>query len=153
MKASGITLLVLLGILSFPLLWVGAHACGWVGEAATVAREEFGPRALLQKYEEFKNLHASLSSKKASIDVLDAGIAQFQKDYDGVPKKDWPRDERQQFSQDRKAVEGLKLVFNIGAAQYNAAMTKFNYAFCNAGTLPQGASEPLPREYVTYLVN
>lgn len=36
-------------------------------------------------------------------------------------------------------------------AEYNAAMVKFNYAFCNVGTLPQGATTPLAREYKTYL--
>lgn len=31
-------------------------------------------------------------------------------------------------------------------------MVKFNWRFCNAGTMPQGTGDPLPREYKPYLV-
>lgn len=148
LKGVGITILVLFG---FSAVTVGGWAMGWFGEAATVAREEFGPRALLTKYMAFKDTHASLSAQQAKISVLQAGVDQFLKDYEGTHRKDWPRDERQQLAQDRSAVSGMKLIFNTVAAQYNADMAKFNYRFCNAGTLPKGATDPLPREYITYV--
>jgi hypothetical protein len=48
-------------------------------------------------------------------------------------------------------VAGVKASYNLLAADYNSAMSKFNYAFCNVGKLPQGAVEPLPREYKPYI--
>ena len=36
-------------------------------------------------------------------------------------------------------------------AEYNSAMSKFNYRFTNIGDLPEGATEPLPREYKPYI--
>lgn len=150
MKKTLIVLAVLIGLTT---LFVGSWALSWVGEAATVAREEFGPRELLRKYSQFKDTHAALAAQKSSIDTMQAGIDAFKADYKDVPKKDWPRDERQAYNMNRSAVSGMKLRFNSVAAQYNADMAKFNYRFCNVGTLPEGASEPLPREYVTYIVN
>jgi hypothetical protein len=149
LKGVGITILVGLGL---GVLAVGGWALSWFGEAATVAREEFGPRELLRKYSAFKDAHASLAAQKGKIDILQAAAEQLLQDYEGVPRKDWPRDDRQQLAQDRAAASGMKLIFNGAAAQYNADMAKFQYRFCNVGTLPEGATEPLPREYVTYLV-
>jgi hypothetical protein len=45
----------------------------------------------------------------------------------------------------------MKYSFNQLAADYNAQMAKINYAFCNVGQLPQGATTPLPREYKPYI--
>ena len=36
------------------------------------------------------------------------------------------------------------------AAEYNAQMAKFNWAFTNQGKLPAGATEVLPREFKPY---
>lgn len=48
---------------------------------------------------------------------------------------------------------GLKASYNELASQYNAAMVKFNYAFCNAGDMPDGSMQPLPRQYKPYIIN
>jgi len=124
---------------------------GWIGEGAQVAREEFGPRALLKKYEMFKDMAASLDKTKADIAVYETRVAAMEKDYEGVPRKDWDRTDKEQMSLWRQEVAGVKAVFNSTAAEYNSAMSKFNYAFCNVGSLPQGATEPLPREFKTYI--
>jgi hypothetical protein len=48
---------------------------------------------------------------------------------------------------------GIKASYRTLAAEYNAAMAKFNYRFANAGDLPEGATEPLPREFATYAID
>jgi hypothetical protein len=47
-------------------------------------------------------------------------------------------------------VAGVKASYNSLAAEYNANMVKVHWAFCNAGDLPAGAAEALPREYKPY---
>ena len=47
-------------------------------------------------------------------------------------------------------VAGIKANYNQLAAEYNANMAKFNWAFANKGQLPIGAEVPLPREFKPY---
>jgi len=125
-------------------------ALGWFGEAQQVAREEFGPRELLRKYEWFKDASASLDKKVADIKMYDTQIQELQNDYADVPRKDWPRDVRENLNQWRSYRIGIRASYNGLAAEYNAQMAKFNWRFTNAGMLPEGATEPLPREYKPY---
>ena len=133
------------------ILMVVGRGLSCVGEGMQVAQEEFGPRALLKKYELFKDMSASLDKLKADIGVYETRVAAMEKDYEGTPRKDWDRTDMEQMSLWRQEVAGVKAQFNGVAAEYNAAMSKFNYAFCNVGSLPEGATEPLPREYKTYI--
>jgi hypothetical protein len=48
------------GSIVLVVLPITCIAVGWFGEAATVAREELGPRALLKKYAWFKDAAASI---------------------------------------------------------------------------------------------
>lgn len=132
------------------IIWGLGSVFGWFGEAATVAKEEFGARAMLQKYEWFKDSSAELDKKKADIAVYKTRITALQQDYEGVARKDWPRTDREQMSIWRSEHSGVVASFNGLAAEYNAQMAKFNWSFTNAGQLPQGASETLPREFKTY---
>lgn len=124
---------------------------GWFGEAAQVAREELGPRALLQKYEWFKDAAAQLDKKRADIKVYEGRITSMDEDYQGTPRKDWPRDEREQRSQWQSEVAGVKASYNALAAEYNSQMAKENWRFTNVGDLPKGATEVLPREFREYV--
>ena len=128
-------------------------SCGWIGEANTVAREEFGSRALLEKYEWFKDASAQLDKKLADVKVYQARVNNMRADYDGIARKDWDRTDKEQMSVWQSEVAGVKASYNGLAAEYNSAMAKFNWQFCNKGTLPEGATEPLPREYKTYIGN
>ncbi len=130
--------------------WGLGTTFGWFGEAAQVAKEEFGPRAMLQKYEWFKDASAILDKKQADIKVYQARINALTVDYDGVARKDWPRDDREQMSIWRSEVAGVTASYNTLSAEYNAQMAKFNWSFANAGQLPQGAANPLPREFKPY---
>ncbi len=152
---GGKTLLAVVGVgllVLIPACGVIKLVGGWFGEAATVAQEEFGPRALLQKYESFKDMHAQLAAKQANIKAQQGKIKGLEDAYEGESRKDWDRVDKQQHSQWLAEMDGQKLNFNNLAAQYNAAMAKLNYKFCNVGTLPEGATEPLPREYAPYIV-
>lgn len=130
------------------------YVFNWFGEAAQVTREEFGPRAMLKKYEWFKDAAAQLDAKAANITAMEARVKGLEDGYreNGavLPRTKWARSDAEQYNQWLNEVAGLKANYNSLAAEYNAAMAKFNYAFANQGTLPQGADKVLPREYRTY---
>ena len=130
---------------------VFGNVLGWFGEAQQVVSEEFGPRAMLQKYEWFKDAKAQLEQKIATVDTLQVRITGLEGDYAGVSRRLWPRDDRQLHGQMTAEVAGVKASFNILAAEYNAEMAKINWAFANVGQLPRGAADPLPREFAPYV--
>jgi hypothetical protein len=127
------------------------YVFGWFGEAAKVAQDEFGPRAMLDKYTLLKDMHAQLDKKKADIQVGEQRLTSMKEAYAGVPRGQWPRDEREAYNQKEAELAGMKLSYNDLAAQYNAKMAEVHYRFANVGELPQGATEPLPREYAPYV--
>lgn len=125
---------------------------GFFQEGAQVAREEFGPRALLKKYEWFKDAAAECDKKRADVKVFEVNLVVMKEDYEGTKRRDWDRTDKEQFNQWRMEIAGVKASYNSLAAEYNSAMSKFNWRFCNKGTLPQGATDPLPREFKEYSV-
>jgi len=124
---------------------------GWFSQATQVAMEQFGPRELLRKYEWFKDVAASLDAKRASLGVMTTRSRTMEEIYAGVPRKEWPRDDREQFNLWESEVAGITLSYNNLAAEYNSQMSKFNWRFCEVGSLPAGAEVPLPREYKPYI--
>ena len=124
---------------------------GWCGEAKDVARKEFSPSAMLEKYEWFKNAAAQLEKKQADIAVFEGRAKAMDEDYKNVPRREWPRDDREQYNVWTSEVAGIKASYNALAAEYNAQMTKFNWSFANASELPKGAENPLPREFRQYV--
>ena len=139
-------ILFLIGLVLSPIMC----AAGWLGEAQQVAREEFGPRELLRKYEWFKDAAAQLDKKKADISVYTVRLTQMKLDYEGTSRKDWDRTDKEQMSLWHQEVAGVKAGYNGLAAEYNSQMSKFNWRFTNAGDLPKGATMPLPREFKAY---
>ncbi|MBI5172749.1 MAG: hypothetical protein HY986_07660 [Candidatus Melainabacteria bacterium] len=137
-------------------LGIGAvnFVIGYVNDGAQVVREETSPRALLKKYEWFKDASAQLDAKKANIVAQELRLKALTDAYivDGKPqpRSQWARTDLESFNQITAEVAGMKASFNDLAAQYNAQMVKINFAFTNVGQLPQGASEPLPREFKPY---
>lgn len=124
-------------------------AFSWWGNAKQTAFEQFSASALLKKYEWFKDAHAALDAKVATIKVYDQRLSHGVRDY-GSDHSKWPRDVREQAAIWESEQAGIVASYNDLAAQYNAQMAKFNYRFTNRGDLPAGASEPLPREYAPY---
>lgn len=138
-------------------LFVGMSAmnftCGAVNNAATVAKKEFYPDALLKKYEWFKNASAELDKKQADIAIYTNKIGSMKKDYNGQKRSSWDRTDKETFNIWEQELAGIKASYNGLAAEYNAQMVKFNWKFCNIGNLPPGAENPLPKEYKPYSVN
>lgn len=120
-------------------------------EAVDVVAEEAGPRALLKKYQWFKDASAQLDKKQADIKVYEARFKAMEEGYKGQHRSEWAREDREQYNLWTSEVAGIKASYNGLSAEYNAAMVKINWAFCNQGDLPKGADQPLPREYKPYI--
>ncbi len=134
------------------VLYAGANACGYLGEAVKVAREEFGPRELLRKYEWFKDAAAQCEAKLATIERLKSQINTISESYGlEVKRPDWSREDKQTINVWQTDLSAAMGSYNSLAGEYNAQMAKFNYRFCNVGELPEGATHPLPREFKPYI--
>lgn len=133
------------------VLSILGYAFGWFGEAAQVAKTEFGPQAMLEKYSWFKDAAAQLDKKQADIGVYESRITNLTASYKDVPRQKWPRTDLEQMNVWMSEVSGVKASYNSLAADYNAQMAKFNWRFANVGQLPAGADKPLPREYKPYI--
>lgn len=148
----------------FPIFWkvlgaliiiivalsVVGYSFGWFDEAARVTQEEFGPRAILAKYEWFKDAAAQLEKKQADIMVYDGRMTAMNETYKDLARQKWPREDREQYNVWSSEVAGVKASYNTLAAEYNAQMVKFNWRFANVDELPKGADNPLPREFKPY---
>lgn len=128
-------------------------SCRCADEAVDVAHDEFGPRAMLTKYEWFKDAAASLDAKNADIKVFQKKLDNLSEAYPDIPRGKWARDDREQWNITSSEIAGMKASFNSLASEYNASMAKFNWRFAEAGSLPPGATVPLPRSYKPYLEN
>jgi len=123
----------------------------YVKSAKETAYKEFNAETLLKKYEYFKDVSAQLDRKTADIYVFKLKIEDLKLEYANVPRENWARDDREALNVWKSELDGLKSSYNQLAAEYNSAMSKFNYSFCNVGELPKGAEHPLPREYKPYI--
>lgn len=130
---------------------VAVSSCRYYEDASDTAFNEVSASKLLKKYNYFKDVSASLDKKVADIQVYDAKIKSLEEQYKGENRKDWAREDREQISIWQSEVAGIKASYNSLAADYNSSMSKINYAFCNIGSLPQGAEQPLPREFKPYI--
>lgn len=150
-KFFGVAVLVLLTFTALGLVGcaVGLFS-GAAQNAASVVQKEFYPDALLRKYEWFKDAAAALDKKAADIGVYDARLSNLKAEYERVPRTQWPRDDREQWSIWSSEAAGIRASYNQLAAEYNAEMAKFNWRFTNVGDVPQGG-KPLPRDYRPYL--
>jgi hypothetical protein len=122
---------------------------GGAADAAKVVKQEIYPTALLKKYEWFKDASAALDKKRADIGVYTTRLTALEKAYEGQRRSAWPRDDREQYSIWQSELSGVKASYNSLAADYNAQMSKINWAFANVGQVPPSES-PLPREYKPY---
>jgi hypothetical protein len=127
--------------------------CGAIDNAASVAKKELYPDALLKKYEWFKNASAELDKKQADVSIYAAKIKSMRTDYQGQKRSTWDRTDKETFSIWEQELAGIRASYNSLSAEYNAQMAKINWAFCNIGKCPPGATNPLPREYKPYEEN
>lgn len=138
-------------LLLFAIALVAILPMRLCNEAVDVAVDEAGPRALLKKYQWFKDASAQLDKKTADVKVYEARFKSMEEGYKGQRRIEWAREDREQFNLWTSEVAGIKASYNGLAAEYNSAMSKINWAFCNQGDLPKGAETPLPREYKPYV--
>lgn len=129
----------------------GCGGCRYIQDAQDTAFGEFKASTLLKKYEWFKDAAAQCEAKLASLKAYEARQKSLQAAYAGDKRQAWSREDREQSNLWEQEKAGIKASYNNLAAEYNAQMSKFNYAFCNAGSLPQGATQPLPREFKPYV--
>lgn len=118
------------------------YIAGWFTDAASTAKKEFSASAMLRKYEWFKDASAQLDKKRADISVYESRLKAASNSDDRVIAEQrmiWMTE-----------LAGIKASYNGLAAEYNSQMAKFNWAFANAGMLPEGAVDPLPREFKPY---
>lgn len=127
------------------------YVFGWFAETGQVVQDEFGPRAMLKKYEWFKDASANLDKKLADIKVYESRMTGMTESYQNATRAKWAREDREQYNVWSSEVAGVKASYNALAAAYNSQMAKFNWRFANRGELPPGATEPLPREYKPYV--
>ena len=127
------------------------YVAGWFGEATQVAQDEFGPKAMLAKYTWFKEAAAQLDKKQADIKVYEGRLKAMDETYKGLSRLQWPREDREQHNVWSSEVAGVKASYNQLAAEYNAKMAEMHWRFANKGDLPAGATEPLPREFKSYV--
>lgn len=126
-------------------------SCRYTNDASDTAFKEFKPSALLKKYSDFKDMAAALDAKLASLKVYEGRFNDLKEQYAGIPRKQWAREDREQYNLWQAEQAGISASYNELASRYNSAMSKFNYRFCNVGGLPEGATVPLPREFKPYL--
>ena len=151
-----VVILFIVGAVGGTLAYVG----GWFSEGGRVIQQEFGPQRALEKYEWFKDAAAQLEAKQADITVYEGRLTNIQEMYataadDGgaLPRHKWPRTDLENYNLWSQEVAGIKASYNALAADYNSQMAKFNWRFANQGDLPQGATDPLPREFKPYVSN
>jgi hypothetical protein len=123
------------------------RALGWWGEAADVAQTEFGPKAMLKKYEWFVD-------QASRIDKMDADVALYTKRVVGVAdqyvstfgadKTAWSPAVQMQYNSERtQARDDLMAIVsqrNNLVREYNAQSEKFNWSGFNTK-----ADRPKPR--------
>lgn len=131
-------------VLLFGGLLIVGFACNWFADAAKTAKKEYAPSALLKKYERFKDLSAAIDKKRADIEV-------YRSELDNYKVVD--KDDKFYVEQRKSELLGIISIHNSLCAEYNSAMSKFNYRFTNKGDLPESNLEPLPREYKPYILN
>lgn len=110
-------------------------------DTAQTVQKEYAPSAMLKKYEYFKDLSAAIDEKRATIETYKSVLATIE------DKTSFD------YQQSRNEMLGLISMHNSLCKEYNAAMSKFNYAFCNKGTLPATNLVPLPREIKPYILS
>lgn len=126
-------------------------SCRYANDASDTLYKETKASTLLKKYEYFKDVAAALDARQASIVILEGGLKSLVNSYEGEPRSKWAREDREDYNLKTQEIAGLKMSYNTLASEYNAAMAKANWAFCNVGDLPEGATNPLPREFKPYI--
>lgn len=140
MKNSLLTIITV--VMVFITLAVASTTCNWFADGTKVINTEFNPSALLKKYEYFKDLSAAIDKKRADIEMYHSEISSM---------KIEDKSDKFYIEQRKAELIGIISIHNQLCAEYNSAMSKFNYRFTNRGDLPATNLEPLPKEIKPYI--
>lgn len=158
MKQFFMVLTVLVVFVLLPSLFIVSvvmHGCsttaGLANNAMDVVAKQVDPSVMLRKYEWFKDASAMCDRKLADISVYEKRLSSLKHEYAGKSRNEWAREDREQYNIWLSEISGIQASYNALAAEYNANMAKVNYAFCNVGSLPRGAENPLPKEFKPYI--
>lgn len=156
MKYFGWGILILIVLFIFMITLKTCNTAGrMIDDGANTVVNEFKPSEMLRKYEWFKDASSQAEQKLATLKTYESRFDNLKQAYgaDSLKRKNWERPDIEQWNVWQSEYLGVKASYNDLAAQYNAAMVKFNYAFTNKGELPPGADYPLPREFKPYLTD
>ena len=112
---------------------VAGYIFGWFGESARVAKEEFGPKAALEKYEWFVDYASKIKKMEADISLFENRIINLKSEYGfyGENPAKWPLDVRTQYNHSLQlAQDDLVAIIsqrNSLVMEYNAASDKFTW--------------------------
>jgi Tfp pilus assembly protein PilO len=147
-----IAIIVIVVILLGAAAGIASFAGKWLGNGADTVMKETQPSTLLAKYRLMLQQQNSLEELKTNIGVYQGQLESIQRMYPAnTSRRDWARDDREQYDNIQNAVSASKITFNNLAEQYNAEQKDISWAFCNQATLPTGATVVLNREYVPYV--
>lgn len=140
------------------ILLSGCRACStadkMIDNGFNTVYDQFKPEELLRKYEWFKDASAQ-DQKRATLKSYESRFSNLKESYgvDSTSRRKWAREDKEQWNVWESEYLGMKASYNDLCSQYNAGMVKFNYAFCNAGNMPAGTTDPLPKEFKPYIDN
>lgn len=136
-------LLILCIVLGFGMSSCLMRGCA---DASETVYQETKVSTLLKKYQYFKDMSASIDKYRADIEMYQSEIADLKAD---STTKD--REDKYYIQQRKSELIGIISAHNQLCSDYNSAMSKINYAFCNQGTMPATNLTPLPREFKPYI--
>lgn len=156
MKYLGYGIVLLIGLFLISITINTCNTAGkFVNNGINTAYKEFKPEELLRKYEWFKDASSQCEQKLATLQTYESRFSNLKKEYgaDSLKRKNWDRTDREQWNVWQSEYLGMKASYNDLSGQYNSAMAKFNYGFCNAGQMPMGSMQPLPKEFKPYITD
>lgn len=107
---------------------------GWWEETKKVVKEEFGPRASLDKYSWFIDQANRIEKMGQDLKIFEARVADIDKQYNayGEDKLKWPPHVTMQYNQakqqGRDDLVALTSQHNKLVSEYNSASEKFNWS-------------------------
>lgn len=110
------------------------YVIGYGIEVASTARAEVAPKAILKKYEWFKNAKSSLDEKQANLVSYKARCEEAKT----IQNPD--RTDKENASLACTEYLGMKASYNSLVSEYNAQSSKINWAFAQ-GDIPQHVEE------------
>lgn len=125
-------------IIGLVVIFIGLPMLGWIfgwfSQAGDVAIDEFGPRAMLEKYEWFIDQENRIQQMDQQIVIFEQRVKSVDQRYDGlygVDKASWSPVAQIQYNKERgTAYDDLVAMVsqrNNLAREYNAQSEKFNW--------------------------